>query len=361
MKDEMGANAIRVATKAPNPAFLDACDRLGMLVLDECRLFSTGPEGLDQLRSLVRRDRNHPSVILWNAGNEEYGLQSEERGRAMMETIQREFHRLDPTRKVTFASSNGGVTTGINQVVDVRGINYQNIFDPKLCLPSDRNLPRDRTPEEYHKNHPQQPIIGTEETSETEAKNEGWWKCVDEHPWYSGVFIWSGFAYYGESEKWPEVISPFGVVDLCGFPRESYWFYRKAWAGKERIKEVVGTVPTAIQLDPDRPAINADGEDVAVVNISIVDSGKHLVPTANQPLDFTISGPGKIIGLGNGNDASHEPAKGNRRNAFRGHAQVLVQSTKEAGTIQLNVNAKGLPPASLSIPTNPCKPRPSVP
>jgi len=361
MKEEMGANAIRVASKAPNPAFLDACDRMGMLVLNECRLFSPGPEGLDQIRSLVRRDRNHPSVILWCAGNEEFGLQSGERGHAMMETIQREFHRLDPTRKVTFAASNGGVTTGINQAIDVRGINYLNLFDEKLGQPRDKNVPRDHTPEAYHKNHPRQPIIGTEETAETAAKDEGWWKYIDAHPWYSGVFIWTGFAYYGESEKWPEVISPFGAVDLCGFPRESYWFYRKAWLGKERTAEVFGTVPSAIDLDPDRPSIDADGEDVAVVKVSLLDREKHLVPTANQSLVFALSGPGKIIGLGSGDEASHEPAKGTGRKPFRGHAQVLVQSTKEAGTIRLEVSAEGLPSASLSLPTRPCKPRPSVP
>ena len=361
MKNEMGANAIRIGSKAPTPAFLDACDRIGMLVMDESRLFSSGPEGLDQIRSLVRRDRNHPSVILWCSGNEEFGLQSGERGRALMETIQREFHRLDPTRKVTFAASNGGVTTGINQVVDVRGINYLNLFDEKLGQPRDKNVPRDRTPEEYHKNHPQQPIIGSEETAETEAKNEGWWKYIDEHPWYGGVFIWTGFAYYGESERWPEVISPFGAVDLCGFPRESYWFYRKAWTGKERTREVSGTIPAAIDLASDRPTINADAEDVAVVNIGVVDSGKALVSTASHPLVFSISGPGRIIGLGNGNESSHDPGKGNRITAYRGHAQVLVQSTREAGIIHLEVNAKGLPSASLSISAKACNPRPSVP
>ena len=364
MKEEMGANAIRMSHNAPPPAFLDACDRMGVLVLDECRLFSTGPEPMDQLRSLVRRDRNHPSVILWSAGNEENGLQSGETGLAMIETMQREFHRLDPTRKVTFAASNGGITSGINQVIDVRGINYQNLFDAKLRQPRDRNAPRDPTIEAYHKNHPLQPIIGTEETSETAAKDGGWWKYIAEHPWYSGAFIWTGFAYYGESEKWPDVISPFGAVDLCGFPRESYWFYRKAWLGKDRPVEVSGSVPAAFDVVPDRTAIHADGEDVAVVNISIVDSAKRLVETANNPLVFSISGPGKIIGVGNGNEASHEPDKANRRNAFRGHAQVLVQSTKEAGTIQLTVygmDAKMLAPTSISIVTKPCTARPSIP
>jgi len=361
MKNEMGANAIRVATKAPNPAFLDACDRVGMLVLDECRLFSSGPEGMDQLRSLVTRDRNHPSVILWNAGNEEYGLQSGERGKAIMETMQREFHRLDPTRQVTFAASNGGVTSGINQVVDVRGINYQNIFDPGIGQPRDKIAPRDLTVEDYHKHHPHQPIIGTEETQESLEKDQGWWRYISQHTWYSGVFIWSGFAYYGESEKWPNVISPFGVVDLCGFPRDSYWFYRKHWLGLDRPKDVPGTVPASIQADPDRPAINADGEDVAIVNMSIVDSDGRLVETANTPLVFSISGPGRIIGVGSGDEASHESAKAHRRNAYKGHAQVLVQSTKQTGTIELRIAAAGLPSTTLSITAKPCIPRPNVP
>jgi beta-galactosidase len=361
LKEEMGCNAIRVATKAPNPAFLDACDRVGMLVLDEARLFSSGPEGLDQVRSLVVRDRNHPSVILWNAGNEEFGLQSSDRGAAIMGTMQREFHRLDPTRKVTFAASNGGVITGINAVVDVRGINYQNIFEPGIGQPRDKIAPRVPTPEAYHEHFPQQPIIGTEETSETLSNDQGWWRYVAAHPWYSGVFIWSGFAYYGEAEKWPDVISPFGVVDLCGFPRDGYWFYRKMWLGKDPAKEIPGTKAAAIQAEPDRSSIHADGEDVAVVNINIVDAAKHLVNTAANPLVFSISGPGAILGVGSGDDASHEPAKSNHRKAWHGHAQVLVQSTRVPGTIRLTVSAKGLPATVTPISSAPCTPRPSVP
>ena len=132
-------------------------------------------------------------------------------------------------------------------------------------------------------------------------------------------------------------------------------------AGINRPKDNIGTVPAAVEVEPDRPSIRADGEDVAIVNISIVDSDKRVVAKADNPLVFTVSGPGRIIGVGNGNEASHEPDKANRRKAYKGHAQVLLQSTKDAGAIRLKVDAKGLPSTTLPIVTNPCSPKPSVP
>ena len=119
---EMGSNAYRCAHNPPAPELLDACDRLGMLVLDETRHLNSNPEGLAQLESLIRRDRNHPCVILWSLGNEE-PIQRTEAGARMIATMKRLARRLDPTRLVTLAM-NGGWGSATSDVLDVQGFNY---------------------------------------------------------------------------------------------------------------------------------------------------------------------------------------------------------------------------------------------
>src|SRR5580698_3658038 len=106
----------------PASEVLDACDELGVLVMDETRNFSSTVEGLRELSRMIRRDRNHPSVVIWSMANEE-PLQSTPRGVAMMTTMKREAKRLDPTRMVT-AAMNDGWGVGCTQVVDVMGLNY---------------------------------------------------------------------------------------------------------------------------------------------------------------------------------------------------------------------------------------------
>jgi beta-galactosidase len=123
---------------------------------------------------------------------------------------------------------------------------------------------------------------------------------------------------------------------------------------------------TQIQLTPDRKAINADGEDVAVYSVAALDGQGHFVPLANNQISFTVEGPGKIIGVGNGDPACHEPDKfpagvGWSRSLFNGLAQVIVQSTRDAGEIKLRASADGLAPATAIFDTQPCPPRPSLP
>ncbi|MFR5072326.1 MAG: ribosomal protein S18-alanine N-acetyltransferase [Bianqueaceae bacterium] len=104
---EMGVNAYRSSHHPPSPALLDACDRLGMLVMDEHRQTSSTPEGLRQLTALVKRDRNHPCVILWSIGNEEHQIQSNEFGERAAKTMIRTIRQLDDTRAVTYGGNNG--------------------------------------------------------------------------------------------------------------------------------------------------------------------------------------------------------------------------------------------------------------
>jgi beta-galactosidase len=253
---EMGSNAYRAAHNPPAPELLDACDRLGMLVMDETRTMASTPEGLSQLERMIRRDRNHPSVILWSLANEEDRLQGTTRGANIVRSMKRLVRKLDPSRPVTVAM-NGAWGRGISEVVDVQGFNY--------CGDSDRGEDTGKQIDLFHAKFPRQPTIGTETASSYSTRGiyvderergyvtaydlnvpnygqsaESWWKTYDERPFVAGGFAWTGFDYRGESSpfnKWPSISSHFGVMDTCGFPKDSYFYY-KAWWGSEPILHI---------------------------------------------------------------------------------------------------------------------------
>jgi beta-galactosidase len=239
---EMGSNALRTTHNEPTEELLEACDRLGMLVMDESRTFDSSAENLEQLANQVRRDRNHPSVFLWSLGNEE-PKQSTPMSARMAQTMQTLVHQLDPTRLVTYAAAVGNEFTGINSVTDVRGWNYDITKDM----------------DNYHREHPTQPEIGSEQASTTttrgmydryppgpgyrsaydDANNlwkgrdtaEAWCSFFAQRPWLSGGFAWTGFDYRGENE-WPCVSSNYGILDTCGFPKDNFYYYLAWWGDK---------------------------------------------------------------------------------------------------------------------------------
>ncbi len=234
----MGCNAIRCAHNPPAPELLDACDRLGVLVIDETRMMTSSEDGLDQLRTMIRRDRNHPSIILWSIGNEE-PQQGTDRGANIARTMKRVVRELDPTRGIT-AAMDGGYGHGITEVLDVIGFNY-----------------RDGEIDAFHAKFPHIPIIGTETASTVATRGEyvkdkarhtvpaydieapwwantaeGWWPHFDSKPYIGGGFIWTGFDYRGEPSpyaEWPSISSQFGAMDTCGFPKDNYYYYRAWW------------------------------------------------------------------------------------------------------------------------------------
>lgn len=244
---KMGCNAIRCAHNPPAPELLDACDRLGMLVVDENRMVGSSPELLRQLESMILRNRNHPSVILWCLGNEEHVIQGTQVGARIFSTMKRLVKRLDPTRPVTLAM-NGEWGSKVSSIMDVQGCNYIRCGDV----------------DKYHKDHPDHPIIATETASTlstrgiyTNDKEKGYvnaygttlpswgstaenmWQFWAERPFVSGVFIWAGFDYGGEPEPygWPCVSSNFGIMDMCGFPKDIYYYY-KAWWSEETVLHI---------------------------------------------------------------------------------------------------------------------------
>jgi beta-galactosidase len=259
----------------------------------------------------------------------------------------------------------------------------------------------------YHREHPAQPEVGTEQGSTVSTRGiytndavrgyvssydlneqpwsttaERWWSYFADRPWLSGGFTWTGFDYRGEPTPygWPCINSHFGVMDMCGFPKDLYYYYQSWWTdrpvlhlfphwnwpgqagqaidvwcfsnckqvelflngkslGRKTMKpnshldwmvnyepgtlsakgydandklitetkvETTGA-PAAVQLEPDRATINADGEDVSVITVSVRDAQNRVVPVATNLVDFDLEGPGKILGVGNGDPSCHEP------------------------------------------------------
>ncbi|MBA4134673.1 MAG: glycoside hydrolase family 2 [Flavobacterium sp.] len=240
---ELGCNAYRASHNAPTPELLEACDSLGMLVVDEQRLLNSSTEYIDQFKRLIKRDRNHPSVFLWSIGNEEQNIQGNDYGKKIAQTLLAIQKALDPTRTSTYAADMANDFKGVNEVIPIRGFNY-----------------REYAVADYHRDHPNQPLLGTEmgstvttrgiyEKDEIRAyvpdqdithpwwasKAETWWKLAAENNYWLGGFVWTGFDYRGEPTpyKWPNISSHFGIMDVCGFPKNIYYYYQSWWTDKD--------------------------------------------------------------------------------------------------------------------------------
>src|ERR1035437_8277949 len=225
---EMGCNAVRTSHNMPTPEWVDACDRIGMMMMCETHQLSSSAEGMRQLDLMVKRYRNSPSVIIWSIGNEENQLQGPmaEQGARIAATMVRRCHELDPARVVT-AAVNADNRRGVSDAVDLVGFNYHLDF-----------------PDAFHKDNPTRPVFGSETSSAVSTRGEYttdwqrnvvdsyhgvyelpelWWKFYGEREWTAGGFAWTGFDYRGEPTPfgWPSVSSNFGIVDLCGFPKDS--------------------------------------------------------------------------------------------------------------------------------------------
>jgi beta-galactosidase len=234
---EMGSNAYRTSHNPPAPELLDACDTLGMIVIDETRMASSSEEGLSQLERMIRRDRNHPSIVAWSVSNEE-PLQGNEMGARVVGTMKRLANRLDPTRPIVAAMDNSW-GRGITAVIDIQGFNYR---DPQMAA--------------FHEKFPSKPIVGTESGSTVSTRGvyendkqkgyvsaydvnfpywastaETWWKIHAEHRYIAGGFVWTGFDYRGEPTPyaWPCISSHFGILDTCGFPKDNFYYYQAWW------------------------------------------------------------------------------------------------------------------------------------
>lgn len=444
---DMGGNAVRTSHNMPTPEWVEACDRLGMMMMCETRLMSANPEGMAQLEVMIRRYRNSPSIILWSMGNEEWTMMPQPQGLRVIDDMIARTHELDPTRMCS-AAVNDAFQTHFPEQLDVMGFNY--------------NL---KVHDDWHKAHPKTPSVGSETASTISTRGiystdtlrnwvsaydlnhtawsqlaEEWWKFYAAREWLSGGFAWTGFDYRGEPTPygWPSINSQFGIVDMCGFPKDNFYYY-KSWWGSEPVlhllphwnweqregepisvwvhsnlesvelflngkslgsqnvprlthlewkvpyqpgvleargtkdgkvvltekRETTGK-PETIRVTPDRTEINADGEDLSILRVEVLDHEGRPIPTADVLLHFNVTGEGKLIGVGNGDPNCQQSDKEPKRSLFNGLAQVIVQSTRTPGTITVEAVTGDYPPpklpaAQVTIRTKKVDLRPSVP
>jgi beta-galactosidase len=504
-----GFNAVRTAHNVPSTAFLDACDRLGLLVLDEpFDVWRTAKVKHDMagefdewwqrdLEAMVRRDRNHPSVVMWGIGNEIQEVWTPD-GAPLAKRISDHVRSLDGTRPVTQAfagASYGESPDAAIAAVDIAGYNYSIV----------RNHAKD------HERVPSRVMMTTESVPGDVFPE---WQLVHERPYIVGEFVWTAMDYLGESgiggwklgppERAQQVQqflgmikpamasmgadgkNPFpvtekaedpsanpmmsmifagrpyhaaacGDIDLTGF-RKPQSYYRdilwsrgdrvyatvrmpapegqavvptvwsvhptlaswtwpgregqdlqvEVYAGTERVRlllndTVVGEQPTGreqqwkalftvryapgtlkavglngdrvvaesvlatagppagLRLATDRASIDADGQDLAFVTVEAVDAQGRPQPTADQPVAFSLTGPGTIAAVGNGDATSDEPYVGTTRRLYNGRALVVVRAGRKAGSLLLKAETAGLQPASLTITGRPVAPPAALP
>jgi beta-galactosidase len=340
---EFGCNAIRTSHNPPTPELLDACDRLGMLVLDESRLMGSDSGNLKKWDDQIRRDRNHPSVAIWCIANEQFMVQDTPQAASVARTMQDYVQQLDSTRPVTYASPEGDVFRGINSVIEVRGWNYH--YGPGM--------------DRYHAAHPNQPNVGTEQASVVGTRGiytndqphgyvsaydvvwpgwtttaESWWSFFADRPWLSGAFVWTGFDYRGEPTPywWPCVNSHYGILDTCGFPKNAFYYYQSWW-----------TTNTVLHLAPHWNWPGREGQEILVEafsnckQVELFLNGASLGKQAMKPnskLSWQVKyAPGTLSA--NGFDATG-----------RVIAETKVETTGDAMQIQLipdrkTINADG--------------------
>ena len=482
----MGCNALRTSHNPPAPELLDACDRMGILVMDEAfdewlrgktkmgyaRFFEQWSD--TDIKTMMDRDRNHPSIILWSIGNEiSEGLQNTVgTARALAERLVADCHREDPTRLVTSACPHPAQAwlTGLAPALDVFGINYSSGFY-KQNDPAGPPANPPAKPEDYHG---QLPMVASETASQTSSRGEygltldgggnllvntdvpfrtveygnfptrGAFRAerslldVKQSPWVGGEFVWTGFDYLGEpSYDWPARSSDFGIVDLCGFPKDRFYLYKASWttgpvvhllphwtwpgfdgkpipvwvftnadsvelflngrslgaknfpadagdapAAKDRpnrslhlawsVPYAPGTLravakkngqtvatdevqttgaPAAITLAADRPSIEASGQDLSFIKVSVVDKEGRVCPQADPEVSFTVNGAAAVLaGLDDGDPINHEAFQGTRHRVFHGLGLAVLQSRYDTpGPVTVTASAPGLSSASATV------------
>jgi len=472
----MGVNAIRTSHNPPSPELVELCDRMGVLLQVEA--FDVWeipkvPNGYNKyfkewherdLRDMIRRDRNSPSIVMWSVGNEIIE-QREDNGAVLTKELVLIVHEEDATRPVTIGFNNypKPYQNGMAAAVDLVGMNYKplNYADQKKLHPDwiiygseTESVTSSRgeyhLPLEKYKTHPSKQvtsydIIGPDWAYPPDVE----FAAQEKNPTVLGEFMWTGFDYLGEptpyggkdnstngywNSDWPSRSSYFGAVDLAGFPKDRFYLYQSHWtsqpmvhvlphwnwaghegetipvyaysncdevelvlngsslgrkkpgvdttpllvsflryqgktfetkyrlrwdvpyapgsikvigyrAGKPVAEKEIRTAaaPASLTLTPDRPMIKGDGYDLSFVTVRVVDDNGVFCPLADNKIDFTVSGPGEIAAVDNGNAATTDPFQASWRRAFNGMALVIIRSAPgRVGEIQLTASSSGL-------------------
>ncbi|MGM9652853.1 MAG: glycoside hydrolase family 2 TIM barrel-domain containing protein [Eubacteriales bacterium] len=257
---EMGANAYRCSHYPQSEGTMDALDRAGMLVMAETRHFSSAPSAMAQLETLVRRDRNHPSVILYSIGNEEWYFEREQ-GAAIARRMIAAVRRLDPDRAVTAAVDKSVAASPVMDEVDVLGVNYNtNAIDALHArLPGKPVLWTECMAAGTTRGYYAESDAGLGRVSGYDCKTNGFGdsaratqRFMDERPFMAGGFRWTGLEYRGESE-WPRLASQSGAVDLFLQKKDAFYQLRALWTDE----------PT-VHILPHWNHAGREGEEIAV-------------------------------------------------------------------------------------------------
>ena len=483
MLKEMGCNAIRMSHNPPAPELLDLADRLGFLVVDEIydnwELKKTPldfhlifPEWHEQdLRALIRRDRNHPSVIMWSFGNEVGEQYTGEQGAILARKLHAITKEEDTSRPTTVSMNYAKPHMPLPAVVDVIGLNYQgegirngeaytglkgintpplfpafrDKFPDKVILSSE-NAAALSSRGEYMfpvfagNSSPIKDTLGGNPKSKQVSAYELYsvdfgssadkvFASMDKHPYVAGGFVWSGWDYLGEPTPYYLARSSyFGIIDLAGFKKDRFYLYQSQWRaelpmvhilphwswpdrvgevtpvhvftsgdeaelflngkslgrkkmaqfeyrlrwddlkyqpgelkvvaykkGKIWAEEIVKTAGEAakIELQADRPIIQADGKDLTFITVKVTDKNGLLVPRANNKFKFSIEGPGEIVATDNGDATSFVSFTSQEREAFNGLCLVIIRGKPgQVGMIKLKAESAGMDNALLSIKTS---------
>ena len=353
-----GFNAVRCSHNPASPAMLDLCDELGFVVIDEQRQFATGTEQKAQLRNMIERDRNHPCVILWSMGNEEWAVEYNEHGTLIARELSAFARQIDPTRQTTYGSCSGQFP---NKGVDVFGYNYviqNDISGMQKEFPSRTGVGTEETTgcgtrgkyatdslEGWMLSHNRfgvdnRPMAGIGSyvcsadgaegtmkmpmTSDGKVLNviERGWKYYHAHPELGGLFYWTGFDYRGESNPmvWPATGSEFGILDYCGFPKDEAWYLKSVWCDEPLLK-----------LSPHWNSPVPEGEPIEVwaytncEKVTLYLNGRSLGTVKVEPDGIarwkTVYKPGKLEAVG--------------KSAGGRTLRAIVETTGEATGVEL--------------------------
>lgn len=375
---ESGCNAIRCSHNPHMPELYDLCDAMGFLMMDEAfdewenakNKWSTGHnvyppkhQGYYEdfpawheadLRAMVRRDRNHPSVILWSIGNEidypndpychpmfetmtgnnDANKPAEERrydsNRPNAERLAAIARRLvhlvkeeDSSRPVTLAAAFPELSSrlGFLDAVDVIGYNY-----------------KEHLYEEDHRRFPDKPILGSENGHSEEA-----WRAVAEHAYISGQFLWTGIDYLGEAHGWPVHGSPAGLITTAGFKKPEFARRKRLWGGemKEHTAEecVLWQEPDIISGRSFKEASSKAGYLYQIL-LTLPGLEENNAAENERLVQARVQGAGELAGLDNGNLADVTPYTENSRKTWNGQLAVYVRR-RGAGSIRIECEVLG--------------------
>ena len=307
---EMGANGFRTSHYQNSTATMDALDELGFLVMDETRWFEATEEAMEQLETLVKRDRNRPSVIFWSTGNEE-PLHAEENGRLIHKAMAAKIKKLDNTRFITAAECHAPDNSTIYDDCDLVGINYNlemydkiheqypdKVFFASECCATgtirDWNLPSNHNGKIIDKDH---------DTGNYFKGRENTWKFLKERPYIIGAYQWAAVEHRGEAE-WPVVCSKSGAIDLFLQKKGAFYQNMSHWTDKPmahivphwNFKGLEGeSIPVTVYTNCDELELFLNGESLGRKPIEKYGHGEWEVRYVPGTLEVKGYREGKLV------------------------------------------------------------------